>query len=354
MNRLWSHTLKGLSPYTPGEQAQSSHIVKLNTNEHALQPSSLAIAAAQQIAPEQLRRYPDPTSAHLTRAIAAANTVSEDQVLVANGSDEVLAFAWAAFLSDGGTIPAIPSLTYTFYPVWAQLFGHGIHFVPMRSGFKIDIEAMTAWDGPLVFPNPNAPSGIGISLESIESMLSAKPDRLVVVDEAYYGFGAASASELISRYDNLLITRSFSKSHALAGLRVGYALGHVDLIEGLRRVKDSFNSYPLDAIAQVTATAAILDTEWFKQASDTVQKNREDLTQNLTELGFSVLPSLANFVLASHPHHSGLAITEYLRTQDILVRSWPNEMLLPWVRITVGTIEQQSKLFSALANYLSS
>ena len=353
MHRLWSDKLQRLSPYTPGEQAQCSDVIKLNTNEHAISPSPRAVSAGQQLDVERLRRYPDPTSRLLAEAIATANNVTLDQVLVTNGSDEVLAFAWTAFLSDSDKVPAAPAMTYTFYPVWAKLLGQGLQQLPMKSDLTIDVEALKTWDGPLVFPNPNAPTGLSLPLEMIEALVAHNPDRLVLIDEAYYGFGATSAVSLINKYDNMLITRSFSKSHALAGLRVGYALAHPTLIEGLRRVKDSFNSYPVDAYAQCVAAAAVSDWDWFAKASATIMKNRVELAEGLTQLNFSVMPSDANFVLASHPEHTGLALGGYLKTQNILVRSWSGDHLLPWVRITVGTKEQQARLLSTLATYLS-
>ena len=353
MHRLWSETLQRLLPYTPGEQAQNSDVIKLNTNEHALAPSAGALSAGQQLDVERLRRYPDPTSRLLTEAIAKANNVSSDQVLVTNGSDEVLAFAWTAFLSDTDKVPAVPAMTYTFYPVWARLLGQGLRRVPMHSDLSIDVEALKSWDGPVVFPNPNAPTGLSLPLEMIEVLVAHDPDRLVLIDEAYFGFGAASAVSLINQYDNLLITRSFSKSHALAGLRVGYGLAHANLVEGLRRVKDSFNSYPVDAYAQCVATAAMSDSVWFAEASAAVKENRAELAAGLTQLDFSVLPSQANFVLASHLEHTGVELTEYLKTQNILVRSWSSDDLLPWVRITVGTKDQQARLLSALADYIN-
>ncbi len=353
MHRLWSDTLQGLSPYTPGEQAQDSKVIKLNTNEHALPPSAKAVSAGQRLEAERLRRYPDPASRLLSEAIAEANDVSPDQVLVTNGSDEILAFAWTAFLSDADKVPVVPAMTYTFYPVWAKLLGQGLKKVPMRADLSIDIDALEAWSGPVVFPNPNAPTGLSVPLEAIETLVSSDSNRLVLIDEAYFGFGATSAVSLINEYDNLLITRSFSKSHALAGLRVGYGLAHASLIEGLRRVKDSFNSYPVDAYAQCVATAAVSDSDWFEEASTTVKENRAELTEGLEQLGFTVLPSEANFVLASHPNHTGIDLTSYLQMKNILVRSWSSDDLLPWVRISVGTKDQQTRLLSALAEHLS-
>ena len=353
MNRHWSDTLKRLAPYTPGEQAQRPDIIKLNTNEHALAPSEKAVSAGRALSLEALRRYPDPNSRVLTAAIAASEGLDVDQVFVGNGSDEVLAFAWTAFLCDDLSVPAIPEMTYTFYPVWGQLLGHGVERIPMTEDLGIDIASMAAWEGPLVFPNPNAPTGRALSRAAVKDLLESNAERLVVVDEAYFGFGAETAVPLINDYDNLLVTRSFSKSHALAGLRVGYGLGNASLIEGLRRVKDSFNSYPIDAHAQAVASAAISDIAWFTQASSTIKTNREALTNGLQSLGFDVLPSLANFVLAAHPRYSGEALTHILKRRNILVRSWSSEALLPWVRITVGTHDQQLSVLAALSEVLS-
>ena len=337
----------------PGEQAQRSDVIKLNTNEHALSPSSAALEAGRSIDPEQLRKYPDPHSSFLTKAIADFCDLDVENVLVANGSDEILAFAWTAFLSDEEQQPGIPAMTYTFYPVWAQLLGKGLHRVPMNEDLSIDIKAMASWSGPVVFPNPNAPTAMAVSLSDIEALCAANSNRLVVIDEAYQGFGADTAVPLIDRFDNLLITRSFSKSHALAGLRVGYALGARELIEGLRRVKDSFNSYPVDAHAQAVAAAAISDAEWFQQASATIIENRTELRAGLEGLGFRVLTSQANFLLASHPQQSGAELTEKLREKGVLVRSWSSEDLMPWVRITVGTRNQQQTLLAELKAILA-
>lgn len=353
MNRFWSSTLNQLSPYVPGEQAQQSDVIKLNTNEHALAPSATALEAGRTIDPERLRKYPDPHSRSLTTAIAKFCGLSEKNVLVANGSDEILAFTWTAFLSDAEQQPAIPAMTYTFYPVWAQMLGNGLHRVPMKQDLSIDLEAMSLWPGPIVFPNPNAPTAMGISLTAIEALCRSNTNRLVVIDEAYHGFGADTAVPLIARFDNLLITRSFSKSHALAGLRVGYALGAVQLIEGLRRVKDSFNSYPVDAHAQAVAAAAISDDAWFQCASNTIIENRGELRLGLEGLGFVVLPSEANFVLAKHPKLTGVELTDKLRGKGILVRSWSSDDLKPWVRITVGTSTQQKILLDALKSTLA-
>jgi len=353
MNRFWPASLQSLTPYVPGEQAFSSDTIKLNTNEHALMASERALAVLQSLSADQLRRYPDPISRQLRETIARRESLSTDHVLVGNGSDEILGFVWQAYLSDASSVPAIPGLTYTFYPVWAQLFGGELAHIPLKADFSLNVTSMSEWEGPLVFPNPNAPTGLAIDRGQIQAILSANLDRLVVIDEAYMGFGAQSAAPLIEQHDNLIVTRSLSKSHALAGLRVGYALGHPELIEGLRRIKDSFNSYPLDAVAQRVANEALSDREWESQSHAFIASNRDSLASELKLLGFTVLPSQANFVFASHSKASGISLTQALKTEGILVRSWDSDALRAWVRITVGTSEQQQRLVESLSRILN-
>ena len=353
MNRFWPASLQSLTPYVPGEQAFSDNTIKLNTNEHALMASDRALAILKSVSADQLRRYPDPVSRQLRETIAQRECLSTDHVLVGNGSDEILGFVWQAYLSDGASVPAIPGLTYTFYPVWAQLFAGELAHIPLQADFSLDTERMSEWQGPLVFPNPNAPTGLAIDSGQVEAILASSPDRLVVIDEAYMGFGAQSAAPLIADYDNLIVTRSLSKSHALAGLRVGYALGHPELIEGLRRIKDSFNSYPLDAIAQRVANAALADSDWESSSQALIASYRDSLSSDLEALGFTVLPSQANFVFASHSEASGVSLTRALKADGILVRSWDNDRLRAWVRITVGTPEQQARLVESLSRIVS-
>lgn len=353
MNRFWPASLQSLTPYVPGEQAISSNTIKLNTNEHALVASERALAVLKGVSADQLRRYPDPVSRQLRETIAERESLSTDHVLVGNGSDEILGFVWQAYLSSPSSVPAIPGLTYTFYPVWAQLFGGDLAHIPLQADFSLDLTSMSEWEGPLVFPNPNAPTGLAIDRGQVEAIITANPDRLVVIDEAYIGFGAQSAAPLIEEYDNLIVTRSLSKSHALAGLRVGYALGHPELIEGLRRIKDSFNSYPLDAVAQRVANEALTDQEWESQSQAFIARNRDSLSSDLKALCFTVLPSQANFVFASHSKASGVSLTQALKDDGILVRSWDSDALRAWVRITVGTSEQQQRLIESLTRILS-
>ncbi len=353
MNRFWSDVTRNLTPYIPGEQPNVDQLIKLNTNEHPMSASAQALEAIANTSAEALRRYPDPESMALRTAIGEKEALAVEQVFVGNGSDEVLAHVFAALLSSADAINTL-DITYSFYPVWASLYGIACHTVPLTSSFQVDIETLCASKGPILLANPNAPTGMALNISDLEEIVKSNSNRLVVIDEAYYGFGGPTAAALINRYDNVLVTRSLSKSHALAGLRVGYALGHRELIEGLTRVKDSFNSYPLDALAQAGGAAAIRDTAWLSAACQAVVDNRAYLTRALTALNFRVCPSAANFVFAGHADVSGEAIFTHLRSQHILVRRWDKPRINDYLRITVGTREQCDALVSCLERYLSS
>ena len=350
MSRFWIKKVGGLKPYMPGEQPASHSVVKLNTNEHALEPADSVMAAIAQVRAEQLRRYPDPLAIDLREAIASAEGLSAAQVFVGNGSDEVLAHSWAACLSD----QAVQTLdtTYGFYPVWADLYGSPLIEVPLRSDFSVDIAALCDSLHPVVLANPNAPTGIALSSKALESLVSSNRDRLVIIDEAYHGFGSETAAPLVHQYDNLIVSRSLSKSHALAGMRVGYALANPELIDGLNRIKDSFNSYPLDAIAQAAAAAAVRDRAWFEESAGLVVRSREAMRQGLIDQGFDVLPSAANFLFARHETLSGKTIFEALRAKDVIVRRWDKPRIEEWLRVSVGTMEQTAQLLSAVTDAL--
>lgn len=351
MNRFWSDVTRKLSPYIPGEQPKVTQLIKLNTNEHPITASDRVLAAIAQTSADAIRRYPDPDSTALREAIAEAESLQPEQIFVGNGSDEVLAHTFAALLSASEVINTL-DITYSFYPVWASLYGVHCHTVALTESLEVDVEALCAVDGPILLANPNAPTGTALSLSDITRLVNSDPNRLVVVDEAYYGFGAQTAATLLGQADNLLITRSLSKSHALAGLRVGYALGHRGLIDGLTRVKDSFNSYPLDALAQAGGTAAVRDSDWLQAASKEVIDSREFLSQALQDLGFDVCPSSANFLFAAHTEVAGEAIFDHLRGQNILVRRWPKDRINNYLRITVGTREQCKVLVDCLSDFL--
>ena len=347
MSRFWTTTVSDLTPYVPGEQPASQSLLKLNTNEHALPPSEAVMTAIRECQAEQLRRYPDPAAQGLREAIAQTESLTTDQVFVGNGSDEVLAHIWLSLLADR-PVQTLDT-TYGFYPVWAQLYHSTLTEVPVRADFSVDVDALMASEHAVVLANPNAPTGLALTCQEIERLLAGNPNRLHIIDEAYYGFGADTVAPLINQYDNLIVSRSLSKSHALAGLRVGYALAHRDLIEGLNRVKDSFNSYPLDAVAQAAAKVAICDASWQAQSVAVITESRSKMTEKLEALGFEVLPSSANFIFIQHRVLSGRTVFDGLRQQDILVCRWDKPRVENWLRITVGTLAQTNALLAACA-----
>ncbi|MEE4204597.1 MAG: histidinol-phosphate transaminase [Halieaceae bacterium] len=347
MSRFWTARTAALTPYVPGEQPATTGLIKLNTNEHPMPPSQVAIDAMAAISGDALRRYPDPTSRKLRLAIADSENLELEQVFVGNGSDEVLATVFMALLAEGPAL-TVPDITYSFYPVWAKLYQVALRTIPLKDDFTLDVEALCKAPGPVLIANPNAPTGIALSRDEIRRILESDRDRLLIVDEAYFGFGAETAAPLIDDYDNLLITRTLSKSHALAGLRLGYALGNATLIEGLVRVKDSFNSYPVDVIAERVAEVAVGDRAWLQEAGSKVAAWRDELRAGLEALGFEVLASRANFVFARHPQYEGRVLFDALRAKNIIVRRWDKPRLTQWLRITVGTPDQNQALLDAL------
>ena len=352
---FWSPRVALLQPYVPGEQPRIANLVKLNTNENPYPPSPRVIDAIRLSAAKGLERYPDPESTTLRSAIARCHGLGVDQVFVGNGSDEVLAHAFFAFFQQSQPVLFL-DVTYSFYAVYAQLYAIEVELQPVDDGLRIDIDALAARAargcGGIVIANPNAPTGIGLPLAQIEQLLMACPDRVVLVDEAYVDFGGESALPLIARYPNLLVVQTLSKSRSLAGLRVGFACGQAPLIEALTRVKNSFNSYPLDSLATVGAIAAIDDDAWFQQTRAAVMDTREGLTLQLEDLGFDVLPSQANFVFARHPERDAAGLAAALRERAVLVRHFPQPRIAQYLRISVGTPQQCSALTGALADIL--
>jgi histidinol-phosphate aminotransferase len=352
MNRYWSQIARELSPYVPGEQPRIANLVKLNTNESPFGPSLRAVAAMQAAAADSLRLYPDPEAAELREALASYHGVKPEQVFVGNGSDEVIAHAFVALLKQSKPL-LFPDVTYSFYPVWAQLFGLAFEIVPLDDGMRLQVEDYQREAGSIVIANPNAPTGIALPRAEIARLLEEHRDVPVLVDEAYVDFGGESAVPLIADHPNLLVVQTMSKSRALAGLRVGYALGDVGLIEALRRVKDSFNSYPLGRVAQAGATASVRDEAYFRESCARVIAAREAMTRALVKLGFVVLPSSANFVFARHPRRGGAALAAALRERAVLVRHFDKPRTEPWLRITVGTEDDIQRLIAAAAEVLA-
>ncbi len=352
MNPFWSQIARDLSPYVPGEQPRVADLVKLNTNESPFGPSPRALEAMRAAATEAQRLYPDPEATELRAALAAHHGVTPDQVFVGNGSDEVLAHAFVALLKQPKPL-LFPDVTYSFYPVWAQLFGIACERVPLDDVMRIRVEDYRRVAGAIVLANPNAPTGIALPRAEIARLLDDHPDLPVVIDEAYVDFGGESAVPLIADHPNLLVVQTMSKSRALAGLRVGYALGDVGLIEALRRVKDSFNSYPLGRVAQAAATASVRDQAYFRDSCAKVVAGRDAMARELAGLGFVVLPSSANFVFARHPARDGGALAVALRDRAVLVRHFDKPRTAPWLRITVGTADDTRRLIAAAAEILA-
>lgn len=352
MSRLWSDLTHTLSPYVPGEQPRIPGLIKLNTNESPLGPSPKALAAIAAQATDDLRLYPDPEATELRATLAAYHGLTPDQVFVGNGSDEVLAHAFAALLKHDAPL-LFPDISYSFYPVYSRLFGIEAQTIPLDDAFQVRVADYRRRAGAIILPNPNAPTGVALPLADIQTLLADHPDAPVVIDEAYVDFGADTAIPLIAAHDNLLVVRTFSKSRALAGLRVGYALGHPSLIQALTRVKDSFNSYPLGRPAQAGAIASVQDEGYFRETLATIIATRTRMVEGLTALGFETLPSSANFVFTRHPTQSGAALAAALRERAILVRRWDAPRIGEWLRVTVGTEEQADSLVGALAKILS-
>ncbi|WP_374510043.1 histidinol-phosphate transaminase [Niveibacterium sp.] len=354
MSRFWSDVVRGLTPYVPGEQPKLANLVKLNTNENPYGPSPRVLAAIAGEAGEALRLYPDPNADRLKAAIAAHHGITPAQVFVGNGSDEVLAHAFMALLKHDAPL-LFPDISYSFYPVYCGLYGIEPGIVPLDDKFGIRIDDYIGRrNGGIIFPNPNAPTGCLLPLSEIERLLEHNTDSVVVVDEAYVDFGGESAISLIDRFPNLLVVQTLSKSRSLAGLRVGFAAGHPDLIEALERVKNSFNSYPLDRLAILGAVAAFEDDPYFRQCCDKVIASRTRLVEALGTLGFEVLPSAANFIFARHPQRDAATLAAQLRERSIIVRHFRQPRIEQFLRITIGTDAQCDTLLAALKEILAS
>lgn len=348
MSQFWSAVVNGLTPYVPGEQPKLANLVKLNTNENPYGPSPRALDAMRAEAADTLRLYPDPGSDRLRAGIATYHGVASDQIFVGNGSDEVLAHAFMALLKHDRPI-LFPDITYSFYPVYCGLYEIDYRTVPLTDAFEIRADDYRVPNGGVIFPNPNAPTGCLLALGEIGRLLANNPDSVVVIDEAYIDFGGETAVGLVAHYPQLLVVRTLSKSHALAGLRVGYAIGQPHLIEALNRVKDSFNSYPLDRFAQAGALASMEDHAWFESICAKVVATRTRLVAEMEALGFEVLPSAANFVFVRHPARDGAALAAALRDRGIIVRHFRNPArIAPFLRITIGTDSQCDALLAAL------
>jgi len=349
---MFSQRLRNLTPYVPGEQPQDRTYIKLNTNENPYPPSPRVVDTLTNLDPETLRRYPDPRFTLLRQRIAERYGVTPEQVFAGNGSDEVLSFIFFAFFdsANGGPL-RFPEHTYSFYPVYCNYYGIDSERIPLAPGYRIDL-APYARSGScgVIFPNPNAPTGIAVPLADITAFLERYPsDGMVVVDEAYVDFGAESAVALIDRHPNLLVVRTLSKSMSLAGLRLGFAMGNAELISALYTTKDAFNSYPLGTLAQLAGVAAIADAAYYDAVNRAVVATRERFSRTLTDSGWEVLPSAANFVFTRCPNAGGKTIYLKLKDKGILVRHFETPGISDFVRITIGTDPDMDACAAAIA-----
>ena len=347
MSKYWSKLAASLDPYVPGEQLNDKKYVKLNTNENPYPPSQRVIEAIKAAANESLKLYPDPTGDELKSTLAEYYGLDKKQVFVGNGSDEVLAFSFMAFFNPEETI-LFPDITYSFYPVYANIFKITYESVPLNDDFSVPLEAFFNSPGGVIIPNPNAPTARAISLENIQEILNNNKDKVVIVDEAYVDFGAESVVGLVDKYPNLLVIQTLSKSRSLAGLRVGYAFGQEELIEGLTRVKDSINSYTLDRLALAGAVEAIKDDEYFQIARKKIIDTRETVVRRLEEMGFNIVPSKANFIFISHSRVKAEEIFIKLKQEEVLVRYFKKPRIDNYLRVSIGNDGEMDALIKAL------
>ncbi|MCL2721250.1 MAG: histidinol-phosphate transaminase [Treponema sp.] len=362
MSNFWNSRTKNITPYIPGEQPKDRQFIKLNTNENPYPPSPKVIKAIQDTANDSLRLYPDPECTDLRKAIAIRYNVKPEQVFASNSSDEVLAFAFGAFFETINSVDSaasaqnlpilFPDITYSFYPVYANLWNIPFRTIPLLKDFSINTAEYKIESGGVVFPNPNAPTGIALSLDEILSLADFlnKQEKVFIVDEAYIAFDSTSAIPYIEKYPNMLVVHTLSKAASLAGLRVGFAIGSEKLIEGLCRIRDSFNSYTLDRLALAGAQAAIEDAEYYNEINGRVISTRERVAKSLIELGFEVLPSSANFLFIKSPKKSGADFFAQLREQGILARHFKNERIADFLRVSIGTDEEMDEFLNICKN----
>lgn len=351
MSRFRDRRYAQLVPYTPGEQPRGQKFIKLNTNESPYPPSPMAIEAITKAEVENLRLYSDPTGRELVRAIAEFYGLNEDQVIAGNGSDEILAFAFQAFCGEKGV--AFPEISYGFYPVFAELYGVRARMVPLKEDFSIDVEPYLIPGENVVIANPNAPTGLALSHDQIEKILKAHPNDVVLIDEAYVDFGGKSVVDLLPEYDNLLIVQTFSKSRALAGGRIGFALGRPELIADLSAMKYSFNPYSLDRLAILTGSASMRDKAYFRECTGRIIATRERTAKSLKALGCAMTDSLTNFLFVRLPGVSGGTAQRKLREKGILVRWFDREPIRDYLRVTVGSDEEMAAFVRAVKEIIS-
>jgi histidinol-phosphate aminotransferase len=347
MSRFWSPLVHELAPYVPGEQPKMANLVKLNTNENPYGPSPKVLEAIRLATGDRLRLYPDPSSTALRQTIANYYNVELDNVFVGNGSDEVLAHIFNALFKHPAPL-LFPDISYSFYPVYCGLYQIAYEKVALNDAFEIEVDNYNRENGGIIFPNPNAPTGQLLALDEIERLLEFNTESVVVIDEAYIDFGGKTAISLVNQYPNLLVTQTLSKSRSLAGMRIGFAIGHTDLIEALVRVKDSFNSYPLDSLAVSAGIEAFNDQAYFESTCQKVMDDRKWVVSEMQALGFEVLPSAANFIFARHTSYDASELAAGLRKQGVIVRHFKQARIEQFLRITIGSHTENQQLLAAL------
>lgn len=343
MSKYWSEITKNIEPYVCGEQPKDKKYIKLNTNENPYPPSPKVLEAIKNAANGDLRLYPDPNCDNLREVIAQYYNLNKEQIFIGNGSDEVLAFSFLAFFNSGETI-IFPDISYSFYPVYADLYNINYKLAKLDEEFSIHVSELMTDNGGVVIPNPNAPTGKYLDVDLIKKILDYNSDKVVIIDEAYIDFGGTSVVGLIKDYPNLLVIQTLSKSRSLAGIRLGFALGQEELIEGLNRIKNSFNSYTIDRVAAIAGTEAIKDEGYFKECVCKIINSREKVTEELIRLGFNVIPSKANFIFATHSIYPANELFTRLREKSVLVRYFNKDRINNYLRITIGS-EEEMDLF---------
>ncbi len=347
----WENNVRRVVPYTPGEQPKVSDIIKLNTNENPYPPASGVQKILDDFDISKMRLYPDPNAEILVNALAETYHVKPNQIFVGVGSDDVISMAFLTFFNSERNI-LFPDVTYSFYDVWADVYKIPYQKIPLTGDFRINPEDYKIPNGGIIFPNPNAPTGVLESLDTIEEILKANPDSVVMIDEAYIDFGGESCLPLLEKYENLLVIQTFSKSRSMAGMRIGFAIGSEKLIKYMNDVKFSINSYTMNHVTLLCGAETLRDAEYFKSTTGKIIETREVAKEKLCEMGFVFPDSKSNFIFASHPDYDAEEIFRKLKERKIFVRYWNKPRISQHLRITVGTPEEMQKFFSALEEIL--
>ncbi len=351
MEKLWENKIRKIEPYVPGEQSKEKDIVKINANENPYPPSPKAIEAIKNFSAEKLRFYPDANAYPLKKALADYYNVEAENIFLGNGSDDVIALCFQTFFCSEKPI-AFPDITYSFYPVWCRLFNIPYKTYKLDEKFRIIPEDYREENGGVILPNPNAPTSIGEGLDFVRKLLEYNQDSIVIIDEAYVDFGGTSCTELTKEYKNLVVTGTFSKSRSLASLRIGFAIADKELISYLEAVKNSYNSYTVDSLSIAAGVASIEDEKYFNETINKVLKTRKRVVDELEALGFEVLPSSSNFIMATHKDYDMKELFEYLKTKKVFIRYFSLPRIDKYVRVTIGTDEEMNTFLNEVKEFM--